>query len=97
MPSKADILRGKWGCSQWRSSRPACIRVSDPCVGSCTIIICTYDSVVLTADGAGIASRATANSDNGDGRAVNSEENLEVGQHDAEQVQKDIASGRIGL
>ena len=58
---------------------------------------CTYDGVVLAADRASIASRATANPDDGDGRTVDSEENLEVGQHDAEQVQKDVASGRIGL
>ena len=58
---------------------------------------CTYDGVVLAADRTGIASRATANSDDGGGRTVDSEENLEIGQHDAEQVQKDVASGRTGL
>ena len=62
-----------------------------------SIINCTHNSVILAADRASIASRATANPDDGDGRTVDSEENLEVGQHDAEQVQKDVASRRIGL
>ena len=57
----------------------------------------TYEGVVLAADGAGVAGRAAANADDGDGRAVNTEEDVQVGQDDAEQTEQRGARGRVRL
>ena len=57
----------------------------------------TYDVVVLAAHGVGVALVAGADTDDGDGRAVEAEEDVKPLHDDAKQSQKKRASRRVGL
>ena len=48
----------------------------------------TYDIVILTADRVGRACATTSDADYGDGRAVQAEQDVQVGQDDAKQAEK---------
>ena len=57
----------------------------------------TYDVVVLAAHRVRVAGVARANTDNGDGRAVQADEDVQVLQDDAEEAKDDTNTRRVGL
>ena len=57
----------------------------------------TYDGVVRAANGACIALRATADPNNADRGAIQSEQDIQVLEDDAKGAQQGSSGGRIGL
>ena len=57
----------------------------------------TYNVVVGAADGLGRAGVASANTDDGDGRAVQADEASDVPEDDTEQTEEQVARRRVGL
>lgn len=56
-----------------------------------------YDRVVFAADGAGVASATGANSNDGDGRAVDPEKDINTLNYDSEQTKQETPSGGASL
>ena len=57
----------------------------------------TYGVVVVAADGVGSALVASADTDDGDGAAVEADEDVQVLEEDAEEAQDDADTSRVGL
>ena len=57
----------------------------------------TYDSVILAADGVGVAIATGANSNNGDGRAIETEEDINSLDYDSEQTKQETPSRGASL
>lgn len=57
----------------------------------------TYHIVILAANRAGIASRASANADHADGRAVEADERIDILNDDADSAEQSSTRGRVSL
>ena len=88
-------IREKRGDSRWRSSHPAHSTISTM-ANTPYSANDTHDIVVLAADGLGTARIAGADTDDGDGRAVEADEHIDTLDDDAEETEEE-ARRRIYL
>ena len=77
--------------------RPPCVHRRVSIVIVTIAITSTYDIVVLAADHVSSARVSRADANDGDGRAVDPEEDVDAVHHNAEQAEEKVSDGVGGL